>query len=473
MSRSTFMRTIPNVLLVIYFIALLYIVIHYYCLLFGSLQRNDHHPWEDVLSDCKVVDFFNVYNSGLLARECSIHHLDIYDAKVQMESMDRVLSQDPIKFSQPFFMTYPPTFFTLSSPLSYLTLEHAWLAWIVFGIMISAISVWYLLKSICASWKVSLLAATAFLASLPTVLGCVQGQPAFILLPVLVLIFSLMQGRRSVGCGLATSLFTFKPQHTIPIFIAGLVTGRSRYLIGFSVGLFILLSITALQVGLDNLLRFPHGVSQDFNSQMGVDRMIMQNVRGQLLSIAGTNLDTWWTTAFSIGCFVIASLFIGWYAGRIQQESARSFRLWASITILLMLTCSLHTQQQDYMLVVLPCIYFWHLLEDCKPAPATKCLKFLILIFPLWSWLGYWRGFMSRQPARVYQEVLYYFMPALDSLGLWQPLMKPLMSMRPIVSPIIAAFQPDFLWAVAVLVLAFIVFGTEIKRSLRLQTQNT
>src|SRR5579883_1594744 len=81
-----------------------------------------------------INDFVNTYNSSLLGRRYFKEKLNVYDPVIQNSSVERLIA--PVKPEIPFYFQYPPHFFLVMAPLSYVSLSAAWCLWFICGIVL-------------------------------------------------------------------------------------------------------------------------------------------------------------------------------------------------------------------------------------------------------------------------------------------------------------------------------------------------
>ncbi|MBS1999230.1 MAG: hypothetical protein JSS86_23045, partial [Cyanobacteria bacterium SZAS LIN-2] len=128
----------------------------------------------------------------------------------------------------------------------------------------------------------------------------------------------------------------------------------------------------------------------------GVAAEQMQNVRGNLTLLLGG--DNSLVHLLSIGAFALgmaALIFLWWRARRkgldtTTTEGASKFRMLASISTIIMLVLSPHCHMQDYLALVIPCIWLWFECADkAQDLPVMKMLRRLVLSFPILGWPFY------------------------------------------------------------------------------------
>ena len=359
-----------------------------------------------------VSDFVNVYNSASLAAACQNEKIDIYSPTIQAEFEKKLTA--PVVAEQPFYLQYPPFLFSIVRPLAFFDLTTAWVVWCSLGMALLIVSAIYLTRSARPSTETLsggnffgvskftlafVIAATV--ASFPTWLSIELGQTSLLLVPGLAAFWLLCQKHRYFLAGLASGVVMIKLQYLPPVFIIGFLAGAWPYLGGFiSIGL-ILLMHSILTVGMDNVLHFPQALLKGESGQgvSGVAADQMQNLRGNLTLILGA--DNTMVHIISIGAFAMALAllaFLWWRASKIWWPSNKlvtplgfsRFRVLASISTLIMLVVSPHCHMQDYLALVIPCIWLWFecvkLEETGIKSKTLSWLKGMILYFPLLGW---------------------------------------------------------------------------------------
>jgi hypothetical protein len=390
----------------------------------------DHHPY--------VSDFVNVYNSACLAAACHKEKIDIYSPSLQAEYEKKLTA--PVVAEQPFYLQYPPFLFALVRPLALFDMLTAWLVWCSMGMALLVASAICLTRTsavfeteeevpsgnagkIFGINKFTLaFVIMATVASFPTWLSIELGQTSLLLVPGLVAFWLLCKKQHYFYAGLASGVVLIKLQYLPPVFIIGFIIGRWRYLGGFTAIGVALLALSVLTLGLDNVMRFPQALSagESGHGVSGVAADEMQNLRGNLTLILGS--DSSMVHIISIAAFALALCvlaFLWWRAsktwwqakklesagdksdGAIEDKSAATslFRILASISTLILLVVSPHCHTQDYLALVVPCIWLWFEITKLeasdktakavnggKPSKGLAFLKGMILLFPLLGW---------------------------------------------------------------------------------------
>ncbi|MBS2005391.1 MAG: DUF2029 domain-containing protein [Cyanobacteria bacterium SZAS TMP-1] len=357
-----------------------------------------------------ISDFVNVYNSACLAAAAQKEKIDIYSPALQAEYSLKLTA--PIKPEQPFYLQYPPMLFALVRPLALFDMFGAWVVWCSLGVLGIVVSTVALVRATSARVTTAgpgktlfgvgaftmVFAIAATLASFPSWYSVRLGQTSLLLVPGLAAFWVCCLKRRYFLAGLASGVVLVKLQYLPPVFIVGALVGAWKFLGGFSVIGVLLLVLSIAIVGMDNVMRFPQALLKGESSQgvSGVAAEQMQNVRGNLTLLVGG--DNTLVHLLSIGAFALgmaALIFLWWRARRkgldtTTTEGASKFRVLASISTIIMLVLSPHCHMQDYLALVIPCIWLWfECVDKAQDLPVMKMLRRLVLSFPILGWPFY------------------------------------------------------------------------------------
>jgi hypothetical protein len=326
-----------------------------------------------------VSDFANHYNAGVLARRAIAGGVNIYDPRVQDDSLQKVIA--PVKPELPFYLQYPPYFFTMTSWLPSFDLFAGWLVWALLGMLLVLPSIAALALGTFSTKPAVGIATAAVLAAYPTWLSFRMGQTSLWAFPALVAFWFFLRANKPVPAGVAAAILLVKLQYGPIVWLLGLILGKARFVAAAAGTLLLMLLISGLTLGWDNLLRYPAALltadtSHEFS---GVPVWLMQNFRGQLaLLVQGETT----VTRLISGLLVFATAFgVIW----IWYKRRHSFETLASVTTLALLASSLHTFAQDYIFAAIPCIWLWGPAGEAGNAP-TITRRVLIVSFPVISW---------------------------------------------------------------------------------------
>lgn len=367
----------------------------------GKLHQNGELFAQVIDKKPYVSDFVNVYSAGVLCQRNMQKPIDIYDANVQANLQKELLA--PIVPEDPFYNQYPPVMFLLFYPLSFFTMQGAWIAWAVFSFALISIAICQTVLPLYNSRIKKLIAYTAIMASYPTWLSFRLGQTSLLLMPVMMYFFYLLQKKRYFWSGLVSSLVLLKLQYLPTTVAIGFAMGRLPYLLGFVSGATALSLASLLALGWQNFLAFPQAIlsGESGAKGSGVAPEMMQNLRGVMVLFAGADTRVVHIAAAALGLIAIISIFVVWLRFKRNEKitndepairDGRYFMLIA-LTLFLMLITSVHTHTQDYVLAVVAssmCFYVTyerHLPQSMADSPLSKWTLRLALAFPVVSWL--------------------------------------------------------------------------------------
>ena len=331
-----------------------------------------------------LADFNAFYNAAVLCR----HHFEqatpMYDIATQAASLAAVIA--PQKSDVIMLAVYPPHFFLLVEPLSYLSVYNAWLVWSGLGIL-SLIAAIYLLdlKQIKSRYE-RICCVIGFIGTSTTFSTIRHGQNSFMLLACMLVFWRLLEARKFFLAGLSVALCMFKPQYLPSLCTVGLIVGRWR----FAAGAF----LAALFVGGISLAVFGWPTIKAWAGFVQIGEThpdvayLMQNIRGQItILMHGRAADV----GPPLLTFILLAslLFLAWlwYRFRNQLLDPIVFRLLAAITTSAVLFCSPHTHINDYVLFYVTAIWTWTYMTNKKVSGlANSILKGLLITYPYASW---------------------------------------------------------------------------------------
>jgi len=333
-----------------------------------------------------ISDFVNVYGMAYLANRSIHEHVDFYDPNVQAETAK--LFTAPIVAEIPFTFQYPPWFFPLLMPLSYLSITNAFLVWDCLGALLVGCAVYLLAFDFHKNKFARVFVMVAVFASYPTWLCFRLGQTAWINFAALAAFWWLIGQSRSFLAGLAASAFIMKFQYLPLPFLVGVMLGRLKFIAGFALVTILLFGLTVLTVGWSNIACYPQvllsiGVGKNVS---GVSPELMQNLRGALVLITSADDQLVHIASIVFLLFVIIAGTALFFRDSTKPVTIdRNFKIKASICSLLLLIASPHTHIQDYLVAAIPALWLWQVTS----AQSAPVLRTLILAFPFMSWLFY------------------------------------------------------------------------------------
>ena len=335
-----------------------------------------------------ISDFINVYGAGVLARRCLSEPVNIYDSEVQKELQIKLVA--PIVPERPFYNQYPPLMFLIFLPLSLFQMPQAWIAWVIFSAIAAIAAITTTVLPLFQSKFSKAFVLCSFFASYPTWLSFRLGQTSLLLFPLLLFFWFFIKKRRYVAASCIASVMMIKLQYLPMILAIGAATGGLQFLTGLAVSSAFLLGLATMVVGWSNIIQFPNAIlSHEVSSQVsGVSPEMMQNLRGIMVLIFGSDTGIAHVVVGAVALLVAAITFVAWK--KIDHTAPHRFEILAAITTLMMLLFSPHTHIQDYIIASIACIWFYAVSAQ-KDAQFTarerRQLISLALLFPPVSWI--------------------------------------------------------------------------------------
>ena len=336
-------------------------------------------------------DFTAFYAAATLVR--SGHAVDIYNPSEQFSAQTRFTDDSELRRG-PLRYIHPPFEALLFVPFTFFPYRAAFILWDLANVG--------MLVAIAVSLRTTLLPGSGIhiwdlllglLAFFPIFANFFQGQDAILLLLVVTLAFRAMKLRAdfSAGCWMALGLFRF--QLVIPLVLVLALWGRRRIALGFISVTALLVLVSAVMVGWENLMRYP-GYLWLWASVPGSGR----TPRSLLPSLLG--LITGWPRLDHIHWLVAIVLLVSaWLvivvAGmKNRAQEPRFFDFCFACAILASVLVGYNTSTYDLALLVLPLAVM--LREGLTGLVRVRLLLPIVplLISPFWFLIGmYWKNF--------------------------------------------------------------------------------
>ncbi|MBY0357773.1 MAG: DUF2029 domain-containing protein [Candidatus Obscuribacterales bacterium] len=339
-----------------------------------------------------INDFTNIYNAAILAKRSFTSDIDIYDINVQSQSLNSLVA--PIVPELPFFSHYPPPFFLLTLPLAWLDMQGAWLLWTTTGACFSLIAVRALCLEAGLNRKQTTTSMLLTICSFPAWFSVELGQTSLYFFPLLTLFFLSLKSKRQFMAGFAYALATIKLQYAPLLGIVGLLLGGLRFVSGTFALLLLLLSGSVALFGWACISGYPQALltAETSPGVSGIVANFMQNFRGELILLAGSDSSPTRLSAFAFLLVIILFTSWLWYKKR-QSFNDEAFKIFASLSVLFLLISSPHCHTQDYLAATLPCIWLWQWANkswiDSQRKPLLW-IKTLCVSFPWLSWFFFY-----------------------------------------------------------------------------------
>ena len=352
-----------------------------------------------------TADFLLYYNDAVMSWQCLQEKINVWDPQLQNAYMQKIVPD--IELKKIFYSQYPPYLMVLVMPLSLVSLNQAFAAFEILGMVGIIFSVYSLLSTTLQGKFERFFAYVGVIASYPAWLCFRLGQIGLVIFPAMMWYWIALDRKYWFRAGLLGGFCMLKLQYAPILFITGCLLGGIRFAAGFALMGFVYLLGSIAVLGLDNVLRYPEALKMGEISGgiiAGVSPEAQQNLRGQLVVLLGN--DGQIVHLIVVAVWGVVTLFTAWLWWRFRTTSPklsdddrrRKFMILASITMMLQLVSSPHTHRQDYLFVCLPAIWLMFNVVGSYPLgppamPGVKnknlilVIRYMLLGFPILSWI--------------------------------------------------------------------------------------
>lgn len=295
-------------------------------------------------------DFFILYTGGRMVLEG--YGASLYDLPAQLEYQDRLIAPRRVATgSLPFF--YPPTILPFLLPFSLGSLSLGYLLWLLFCLLLVTGFVLLARRHLGIGrekWGSFLLVLLAFY---PLSNHLVQGQTGLLPLLGFTLSFLFLRRGHDLWAGLALALGSIKPPLILPLLLVFLGKRRWWALVGFLLGVALLLGPLLPFLGMSALWDYAlltfHllGVRDEY----GLFPASMNNWRALSYRLLGSG---WAGNVLWIGLSLLSLGLLAWIWRYPWVDRHRRFSLQFAATILLTTLLSPHLYLHDLVLWFLP-----------------------------------------------------------------------------------------------------------------------
>lgn len=339
------------------------------------------------------TDFFQYVQAGQLATSPLAHR--VYDPEVQKTWHDELTA--PLKAPKVFYNQQPPFLYPLLIPLAWFPYNVAYLLWCLGQSAAGLTAVYFLSGLNFKTRKEKVIFLMAVFASFPSYLCLWHGNTAFWLLGALGCYTYFWLRKKDIAAGAFFALSTGKPQYSMIMILPSLANWRWKIMATAAVIEMLLLVWAALFIGTENIVNYPQILSNAESNPnfIGVNSMGMVSLRGlysRFLPAATVTHDSLIASTITmITCLAP----IAWLWWRTSQPSTKNAdhqqRCLLSITVLLALILSPHSQQFDCLLIAIPAALMLPSLDifqicALKSAPL-RIFSVTLLVYPFVSWM--------------------------------------------------------------------------------------
>jgi hypothetical protein len=342
--------------------------------MFAYTEKN--HPY--------LVDFPVYCAAGKLAVMAMHAPTNIYDIHLQDQVLRSIIA--PVVPEKPWVIQSPPPVFLFLSPLTLTSMPIAWAIFCLIGNSLFFLALYQLIKSDISSRKDFGLIALFICASFPFWVCTRLGQLALYTVPSTILFWSLIRNKKDLGAGISVALLLMKFQYLPFIGAAGVVLGRSRFVIGAVVACSLILATCGFLLGWQNITGYPSAmVPAEFatNLYTGINPADQQNLRALLVRVTGSE-SPFNSKLCIVVCLVSAmALLIAWWKSLKNIEFDKRFKFLCILTIVCSLVFSPHAHTQDYLLLSVPAVWLWLEARERNTRAGLWTRRFVLALPPI------------------------------------------------------------------------------------------
>jgi hypothetical protein len=294
------------------------------------------------LAQIKNTDFINLYAGASIVR--SGDRLNLYQLRTQAAALRSVLGRE-----SPEYFLHPAFEAVVLAPLTFLSIEHAFLVWTIINVALLALLPLVLMPCIPLVARRPYFGLLGFFFP-PVLIALSLGQDSLLLLFIMSLSYLLMHKKMEVAAGLVLALAAIKFQYLIVLVPLLLVSRKLRVVAGVGLGCVGLAGVSVAITGWGGLwtyLRFVHTI----DSQGGPgapNPALMVNVRGFL---AGTG---WAPQAWAYAAAGAAVFILGVATGARTATTTQKSGLVFAVYVAVALVVSPSAHFPDMTLLLLP-----------------------------------------------------------------------------------------------------------------------
>jgi len=297
-------------------------------------------PWAN-RATLNTTDFVNFYAAATIVRQGNAASL--YEIQTQGPELAALLGHP----SHEYFL-HPPFFAAVLAPLSYLSIEKAFLVWTLFNMaLLGSLPV---LFSECADFvrRRPQLGLLGMLFA-PVMVALTLGQDSILLLFLFGVGYVLLKRGRDAAAGFVLAAATTKFQYVLMLVGFLLLGRRWRLAAGFALGCAILLTVTFFLFGGEGIREYV-GFVHNYDVSDGFGTLhtdLMVNARGFFAGLGWRHNTQTYTLAISAVLIVFGALCT-------RFISERSTSLLFALYVTLALLASPYAFFQDSTLLLLP-----------------------------------------------------------------------------------------------------------------------
>jgi hypothetical protein len=312
-------------------------IIYFSTLIFAPISKSDFFVSRSQSSGMGCADFVIFYGAGVIS--ASPDRFKIYDPNIQLKIENQLIA--PEQMGKPFYIPYPPWFFTLMAPWSALSLRSAFVVWSIVWTLLAALSTYFLLRTtIIRSLLDRALFIAFMLGSAPAMLNAKLGQTSLWFFTCACLMFYFWRRKAFRTAAIFLALSSFKLQFSVFLIIPFLALRKWRALLVFALLQSLLMVAACLNVGIKSFLDYPTFVlAVEGSGEGGVAPESMVNLGAILLRYLPSGTAR--VGAALVLLLSLLYLFAVWWRAKRLPVAAHSWPIAA--TCVIALVASPHT----------------------------------------------------------------------------------------------------------------------------------
>ena len=335
----------------------------------------------------KTTDFVNFYLGARIVRQSG--GAQLYRRQTQDEAYEALVGYRPNQY-----FLHPPFEAAALVPLTWLSLEHAFVLWMLINIALLGGSVLWLMPCNPLVRDKPLLALLVCFGFFPTLIALNLGQDSILLLFILCAAYFLSRRGRELAAGLVLALLAIKFQYLAILVPLLLLSRRVRALAGLVAGAMLLGIVSLLVTGSRGLWEYFAFVRR-FDAKGGyggLNPALMVNARGFLAGIGATAHVP--VNSVAIGILLTAVAAVIAIRSR-EPDAGLLFALFVTVA----LAASPYAHFPDMTIVLLPVLVALDYARANQPRRFLTITSLAVLIVP---WLLISAGSHHWWDSRVY-----------------------------------------------------------------------
>jgi hypothetical protein len=340
-----------------------------------------------------VIDFVANYVGAILGRMGLDHPMHIYDPAVQLGIM-RDLTKPYIP-SNTLYCPYPPYFFLLLAPLTFIGLMNSYVFFCWLGVIANLAAIYAVFRKL--GWTYIIVGAVMVMCCSPMCQSFLLGSTSMFVFPALTLYAMTWETKRPITTALAMFPYWFKFQYAPIQALPALQRNPFKFGATAAISIAILVVISGAALGFYNYKEWGPWATEQTYLPLATE---FENIRGQLAFLpnaAALTAPPASTARFAVA-FLLSAVFFFFEVPRLsrKQPNIEIAKAAFSVGVLFSAVASPYTYGHDFTMAILPCIWIWFWARQYKDQlgkPIYSIIEYMTVGFPLLSW-----AFMALDP---------------------------------------------------------------------------